>query len=79
MKLRNKWLSDVVNAFGSLRENDEIIQLYVSGYVDQAKQSRDISEYAIPARRGKSSGFSGFRAELPLEPTCRTGRRSRVI
>jgi outer membrane protein, heavy metal efflux system len=46
-------VSDVVNAFGSLRSNDEIIQLYVSGYVDQAKQSRDISEYAY--QRGAAS------------------------
>src|SRR5579862_6407652 len=30
-------VSDVVSAFGNLRENDEIIQLYISGYVDQAK------------------------------------------
>ncbi len=46
-------VSDVVEAFGNLRENDEIIQLYVSGYVDQAKESRDISEYAY--QRGAAS------------------------
>ena len=46
-------VSDVVEAFGGLRENDEIIQLYISGYVDQAKQSRDISEYAY--QRGAAS------------------------
>jgi len=33
--------------------NDLIIQLYRGGYVDQAKQSRDISEYAY--RRGAAS------------------------
>jgi len=46
-------LTDVVDAFYSLRANDEIIQLYRGGYVDQAKQSRDISEYAY--RRGAAS------------------------
>ena len=54
-------ISDVVNAFGSLRENDEIIQLYVSGYVDQAKQSRDISEYAY--QRGAASLLDFLDAE----------------
>jgi cobalt-zinc-cadmium efflux system outer membrane protein len=37
----------------SLHTNDEIIQLYQGGYVDQAKQSRDISEYAY--RKGATS------------------------
>jgi len=36
-----------------LRTNDEIIQLYRGGYVDYAKQSRDISEYAY--KRGAVS------------------------
>ena len=46
-------LTDVVDAYWALRANDEIIQLYRGGYVDQAKQSRDISEYAY--RRGAAS------------------------
>jgi cobalt-zinc-cadmium efflux system outer membrane protein len=46
-------LTDVVDAYYSLRANDEIIQLYRAGYADQAKQSRDISEYAY--RRGAAS------------------------
>jgi cobalt-zinc-cadmium efflux system outer membrane protein len=46
-------LTDVVDAYYALRANDEIIQLYRGGYVDQAKQSRDISEYAY--RRGAAS------------------------
>jgi cobalt-zinc-cadmium efflux system outer membrane protein len=45
--------TDVVDAFENLRTNDQIIQLYRGGYVDQAKQSRDISEYAY--RRGAAS------------------------
>ena len=45
--------TDVVQAYENLRTNDEIIQLYQGGYVDQAKQSRDISEYAY--RKGAAS------------------------
>lgn len=39
-------MSDVVDAYEALRTNDQIVQLYRSGYVDAAQQSRDISEYA---------------------------------
>jgi outer membrane protein, heavy metal efflux system len=39
-------LTDVRDAFESLHSNDQIIALYRSGYLDQAQQSRDISEYA---------------------------------
>jgi cobalt-zinc-cadmium efflux system outer membrane protein len=45
--------TDVVDAYENLRSNDQIVQLYRGGYVDQAKQSRDISEYAY--RRGAAS------------------------
>ncbi|MFI5104412.1 MAG: TolC family protein, partial [Terriglobales bacterium] len=46
-------LTDVVDAYYALRSNDEVIQLYRGGYVEEAKQSRDISEYAY--RRGAAS------------------------
>jgi cobalt-zinc-cadmium efflux system outer membrane protein len=46
-------LTDVVDAYYSLRTNDEIIRLYRGGYVDMAKESRDISEYAY--KRGAAS------------------------
>jgi cobalt-zinc-cadmium efflux system outer membrane protein len=45
--------TDVATAFANLQTNDQIIQLYQGGYVDQAKQSRDISEYAY--RKGAAS------------------------
>jgi cobalt-zinc-cadmium efflux system outer membrane protein len=38
--------TDVVQAYENLRFNEQIIQLYEGGYVEEAKQSRDISEYA---------------------------------
>ncbi len=45
--------TDVVQAFANLQTNDQIIQLYRGGYVEQAKKSRDISEYAY--RKGAAS------------------------
>lgn len=45
--------TDVVQAYENLLTIDQIIQLYQGGYVDQAKQSRDISEYAY--RKGAAS------------------------
>jgi outer membrane protein, heavy metal efflux system len=46
-------LTDVVDAFSALRTSEKIVQLYQGGYVDQAKKSRDISEYAY--KRGAAS------------------------
>ena len=34
------------DAYEGLESNDRIVQLYISKYLDVAKQSRDISEYA---------------------------------
>jgi cobalt-zinc-cadmium efflux system outer membrane protein len=45
--------TDVVQAYENLRTNEQIIQLYEGGYVNDAKESRDISEYAY--RRGAAS------------------------
>ena len=45
--------TDVLDAYENLHTSDQIVQLYRGGYVDQAKQSRDISEYAY--RRGAAS------------------------
>jgi cobalt-zinc-cadmium efflux system outer membrane protein len=39
-------LTDVVNAYYGLQSNEEIVTLYESGYLTQATQSRDISNYA---------------------------------
>jgi cobalt-zinc-cadmium efflux system outer membrane protein len=54
-------LTDVVNAHESVRTNDVIIRLYRSGYLDAAKQSRDISEYAY--KRGAASLLDFLDAE----------------
>jgi outer membrane protein, heavy metal efflux system len=54
-------ITDVLDAFYALRMNDEIVQLYLGGYVDNAQQSRDISEYAY--RRGAASLLDFLDAE----------------
>jgi cobalt-zinc-cadmium efflux system outer membrane protein len=53
--------TDVVQAYENLLTNDHIIQLYQGGYVDQARQSRDISEYAY--RKGAASLLDYLDAE----------------
>jgi cobalt-zinc-cadmium efflux system outer membrane protein len=39
-------MTDVRDAFESLHTNDQIVGLYRSGYLSEAQESRDISEYA---------------------------------
>ena len=51
-------MSDVVDAYEALRTNDQIVQLYRSGYVDAAQQSRDISQYAYQKGAATCSIFS---------------------
>ena len=46
-------ITDVTSAYANLQANNEIIRLYQGGYVDQAKESREISEYAY--KRGAAS------------------------
>ena len=53
--------TDVVQAYENLRTNDQIVQLYQGGYVDEAQESRDISEYAY--RKGAASLLDYLDAE----------------
>jgi len=53
--------TDVVDAYSALKSNDEIIALYRGGYVDQAKQSLDITEYSY--KRGSASLLDFLDAE----------------
>ena len=46
-------LADVANAYEAVRSNEEVVNLYTSGYLKQAEDSRDISEYAY--KRGAAS------------------------
>src|SRR5579864_6945699 len=54
-------LSDVSNAYEAVKSNDEVVQLYMSGYLKQAQDSRDISEYAY--KRGAASLLDFLDAE----------------
>jgi cobalt-zinc-cadmium efflux system outer membrane protein len=54
-------LSEVANAYEAVRSNEEVVQLYTSGYLKQAQDSRDISEYAY--KRGAASLLDYLDAE----------------
>jgi len=54
-------LTDVVDAYSALRTSEQIVELYQGGYAEQAKQSRDISEYAY--KRGAASLLDYLDAE----------------
>jgi len=57
----------VRDAFESLRANDRIVDLYRSGYLDDAQRSRDISEYAY--RHGAASLLDFLDAERSYRAT----------
>jgi outer membrane protein, heavy metal efflux system len=60
-------LSDVSNAYEAVKSNDEVVQLYASGYLKQAQDSRDISEYAY--KRGAASLLDFLDAERSYRST----------
>lgn len=60
-------LNDVRDAYEGLHTNDEIIQLYRSGYLDDAQQDRDISEYSY--KRGAASLLDYLDAERSYRAT----------
>lgn len=60
-------LSDVSDAYEGLRSNDEVVQLYTSGYLKEAQDSRDISEYAY--KRGAASLLDFLDAERSYRAT----------
>jgi cobalt-zinc-cadmium efflux system outer membrane protein len=54
-------MSDVLNSYEGVVDNDKVVTLYLSGYLDEAKQDRDISEYAY--KRGAASLLDFLDAE----------------
>jgi len=60
-------LTDVRDAFENLRSNDQIVGLYRSGYLNDAQQSRDISEYAY--KHGAASLLDFLDAERSYRAT----------
>jgi cobalt-zinc-cadmium efflux system outer membrane protein len=67
-------LSDVENAFEGLRSNNEVIQLYQNGYIDQATKSRDISKFAY--EHGAASLLDFLDAERSYRATQLAYRQS---
>jgi cobalt-zinc-cadmium efflux system outer membrane protein len=59
--------TDVANAYEGLRTNDQVVQLYESGYRMQAQQSRDISQYAY--QRGAATLLDYLDAERSYRAT----------
>ncbi|MGA3294135.1 MAG: TolC family protein [Candidatus Acidiferrales bacterium] len=60
-------LTDVHDAFGGLKENDAIIVLYRSGYLDAAVRDRDIEEFAY--QHGGASLLDWLNAERTYRAT----------
>jgi cobalt-zinc-cadmium efflux system outer membrane protein len=67
-------VSDVANAYEAVKSNDEVVQLYTSGYLKQAQDSRDISEYAY--KRGAASLLDFLDAERSYRSTQLAYRQS---
>lgn len=63
----NQTLTDVRDAYEGLKSNDQILGLYRSGYLQEAKEDRDISEYAY--RRGAASLLDFLDAERSYRAT----------
>jgi cobalt-zinc-cadmium efflux system outer membrane protein len=60
-------VTDVGNAYQAMKVNDQIVQLYTSGYLKQAQDSRDISEYAY--KHGAASLLDFLDAERSYRAT----------
>jgi cobalt-zinc-cadmium efflux system outer membrane protein len=60
-------LTDVENTYEALHTNDEVVQLYQSGYLKDSQDSRDISQYAY--QRGAASLLDFLDAERSYRAT----------
>ena len=60
-------LTDVENSYEALHTNDEVVQLYQSGYLKDSQDSRDISQYAY--QRGAASLLDFLDAERSYRAT----------
>jgi len=67
-------MSDVLDSYEGVHENDQVVSLYRAGYLDAAKQSRDISEYAY--KRGAASLLDYLDAERSYRATQLAYRQS---
>jgi cobalt-zinc-cadmium efflux system outer membrane protein len=60
-------LTDVVAAYENLRTGDQVVTLYTSGYLKEAEDSRDISQYAY--QRGAATLLDYLDAERSYRST----------
>ncbi len=60
-------MTDVTNAYEAARTGNQVVELYESGYLKQAQDSRDISEYAY--KRGAASLLDYLDAERSYRAT----------
>ena len=60
-------LTDVENSYEALQTDDQVVQLYESGYLKEAEDSRDISQYAY--ERGGASLLDFLDAERSYRAT----------
>ncbi len=60
-------LTDVKTAFAAFHTSSQVVKLYESGYLNEARQSRDISQYAY--RRGAASLLDFLDAERSYRST----------
>jgi cobalt-zinc-cadmium efflux system outer membrane protein len=60
-------LTDVTNSYEGLRTDDQVVQLYQSGYLKDAEDSRDISQYAY--QHGSASLLDFLDAERSYRAT----------
>ena len=64
-------LTDVTAAYENLRTSDKVVTLYTSGYLKEAEDSRDISQYAY--QRGGASLLDYLDAERSYRSTTGLG------
>jgi outer membrane protein, heavy metal efflux system len=60
-------LTDVTSAYENLQTADQVVKLYTSGYLQEAQESRDISNYAY--QRGSASLLDYLDAERSYRAT----------
>lgn len=67
-------LTDVRNAYEAVKDNEQIVDLYQSGYLDQAKESKDITEFSY--RQGAAPLLDFLDAERSYRATQLAYRQS---
>ena len=60
-------MSDVLTAYEGVRDNDQVVSLYLSGYLNIAQKSRDITEYSY--KHGAASLLDFLDAERSYRAT----------